>query len=243
VLGSCICADRVLFRSLPLLTTEGLRADITKWYSIVMDTDDLDKPGESDQEPAEPTEEEHVPIGIARIREEWREAGLVDEAESEAAPEEVAPVVFSEVDGGAGVGDYTLDCEAVSQLLALSHDAVERLILSGELDSVLVQGTDGAPRRLISERSLDRFREDSAIDPEAIKRAAKALADKEVAAAIDELRSDVAELKGNQGRVLQQMKDTLLLEIRNLKEQDRDLTSFVYELAEDLRDPSRKKRR
>jgi hypothetical protein len=53
----------------------------------------------------------------------------------------------------------------------------------------------------------------------------------------------VDEMRGNQARILQQMKDILLLEVRNLKEQDRDLASFVYELAEEIREALPKKRR
>jgi hypothetical protein len=209
----------------------------------VIDSDDMNTSSPDEQEPVEAVGEQDLPVGIARIRQEWRAAGLVEEAQPTGSPDEAEAVVFTEVDGGAGIGDYTLDRETVGERLALSSDAIDRLIMSGELDSVLVQGTDGCPRRLISRSSLSRFREDSAIDPEAIKRAAKALADKEVAAALDELRADVAELKGNQGRILQQMKDMLLLEIRNLKEQDRDLTSFVYELAEEIRAILPKKRK
>ncbi len=188
-----------------------------------------------------------IPIGIVRIREEWKQAGLMEVAtDQEKSPDqgtELEPVIFPEVDGGAGVGDYTVDYESVADRLGLSHEAVERLILSGELDSVLVRGSDGQPRRLVSESSLARFQEDAAIDPEAIKRAAKAFADKSIAAALEELRAEIEELRNTQGKILQQMKDILLLEVRNLKEQDRDLTSFVYELAEEIRQLLPKKKR
>lgn len=193
--------------------------------------------------------EETVPIGIARIREEWKQAGLaeivpdqVKSPDQESAPE-IEPVIFPEVDGGAGIGDYTIAYESVADRLGLSQEAVERLVESGELDSILVRGSDGQPRRLVSESSLARFQEDSAIDPEAIKRAAKAFADKSIAAALDELRAEIEELKTTQGKILQQMKDILLLEVRNLKEQDRDLASFVYELAEEIRQLMPKKKR
>lgn len=194
------------------------------------------------EEPEKVAEAESIPVGIARIREEWREAGLVEGA-LPPAKEEIEQVVFPEVDGGAGVGDYTVGYETVANTLALSHEAVERLISSGELDSILVQGADGESRRLVSESSFIRFQEDAAIDPDAIKRAAKAMADKTIAASIDDLRAEIEELKSTQGKVLQQMKDILLLEVRNLKEQDRDLTSFVYELAEEIRDALPKKKR
>jgi hypothetical protein len=188
-------------------------------------------------------EKQPIPVGIARIREEWRQAGLVEEEAPAALSPEAEPVIFTEVDGGAGVGDYTVEVEAVADRLALSSEAVDRLVASGELDSLLVKGEDGQARRLVSESSLARFQEDSAIDPDAIKRAAKAFADKSVAAAIDDLKAEIDDLKVSQGKILQQMKDMLLLEIRNLKEQDRDLTSYVYELVEEIRDAFPKKRR
>ena len=186
--------------------------------------------GEQDAKP----DEEQVPVGIARIRQEWLAAGLArDTAPEDYAPS--APVVFDEVDGGAGIGDYSLDCDLVRDMLGLSQEAIDRLVDSGELDSILLQGPDGQPRRMISESSVKRFEEDSAIDPAALKRAAKALADRTLVEAIQELQAEIDELKNTQGKVLQQMKDMLLLEVRNLKEQDRDLTSFVYELAEEIR--------
>ncbi len=188
--------------------------------------------------------EEPVPIGIERIRQEWRNHGLTPQQQSPAPHlEETSPVVFSEIDGGAGIGDYTLDCETVKTQLAISQDALDRLIAVGELDSVIVQGPDGEQRRLFSESSLKRFIEDSAIDPEAVQRAAKNMADKNLVEAIQQLQEQVSELQGTQGKVLQQMKDILLLEVRNLKEQDRDLASFVYELAEEIRELLGKKKR
>jgi len=120
---------------------------------------------------------------------------------------------------------------------------MDRLVASGELDSILVQGPDGQTRRLLSESSVKRFQVDSAIDPEASKRAAKAMADQSVVEALEELQAEIGSLRDTQGKVLQQMKDMLLLEVRNLKEQDRDLTSFVYELAEEIRSLLPKKRR
>lgn len=208
-----------------------------KWYIVMsMNTDDRDM--------IISQAEEEVPVGIARLREEWRKAGLPEHESAEPQEDTVQPVLFPEVDGGAGVGDYTITCETARDSLVLSEEAVDRLIDCGELDSILVQGPDGITRRLISESSLRRFQSDSAIDPEALKRVAKNMADRTLAESIDHLREELGELKSNQGKILQQMKDILLLEIRNLKEQDRDLTSFVYELAEEIRQtfPKKKKR-
>lgn len=196
-----------------------------------------------DNDPITSHSEEEIPSGIARLRREWREAGLPERTAPAAEPESVEPVLFPEVDGGAGIGDYTLNCEAVRDSLMLSSEAVDRLVDSGELDSILVQGPDGIARRLISESSFHRFQADSAIDPDALKRVAKTMADRTLAESIDHLRDEIEELRGNQGKVLQQMKDILLLEIRNLKEQDRDLASFVYELADEIREAMPKKKR
>lgn len=200
---------------------------------MVDDQVDNSMPGHGDRDHA-PQGEEQVPIGIARIREEWRAAGLAEQ-KSSADSGQSAQVVFEAVDGGAGVGDYVLDCDTVRDSLGLSQEAIDRLVESGELDSILLQGPDGQPRRMISETSVRRFEEDSAIDPGALKRAARAMADRTLVEAVEELQAEIADLRTTQGKVLQQMKDMLLLEVRNLKEQDRDLTSFVYELAEEIR--------
>lgn len=216
---------------------EGLRQSDEKWYidMSMMNTDDSN--------PVAPHSEDEIPVGIARLRREWREAGLAELASPSTEQEPIEPVLFPEVDGGAGIGDYTLDCDTVRDRLMLSQEAMDRLIDSAELDSILVQGPDGVARRLVSESSFVRFQADSAIDPSALKRVAKAMADQTVAESIDQIRAEVEELRATQGKMLQQMKDILLLEIRNLKEQDRDLTSFVYELAEEIRDALPKKKR
>ena len=213
---------------------EGLSEGDAKWYIFMsMDTDELD--------PTISHAEENVPVGIARLRREWRNAGLPEHVVPQ-EPESVQPVLFPEVDGGAGVGDYTITRESARDSLVLSVEAVDRLIDSGELDSILVQGPDGVARRLISESSLLRFQDDSAIDPAALKRVAKNMADRTLAESVDHLREELEDLRNNQGKILQQMKDIILLEIRNLKEQDRDLTSFVYELAEEIKQALPKKK-
>lgn len=196
---------------------------------------------ESDLSETRSAKEEELPIGIARLREEWRAAGLIQPVSGSADDEE--PIVFAETDGGIGVGDYTLTLNEVRNRLPLSDEAIDRLIASGELDSVLVKSADGAVRRMVSESSFKRFLEDSSIDPGAMERAAKALADKSLVEAIESLNAAVEDLRNNQAKVLQQMKDILLLEVRNLKEQDRDLASFVYELAEEIRRILPKKRK
>jgi hypothetical protein len=69
------------------------------------------------------------------------------------------------------------------------------------------------------------------------------MADATLVESVQELTAEIDELRNTQGKVLQQMKDILLLEVRNLKEQDRDLTSFVYELAQEVRNATGKKQK
>ena len=203
--------------------------------------DNQNAPAQEHDNEAVDTAGSDVPVGIARIRDEWREFGLVEIGRDSA--DDVQPVVFPEVDGGAGIGDYALDCESVTEKLGLPPDAVDRPPGRAELDSILVQSQDGSARRLISESSVERFQADSAIDPSAITRAAKAMADKTIAASIDDLRAEIEDLKATQGKLLLQMKDMLLLEVRNLKEQDRDLASYVFEMVEEIRSAFPKKKR
>lgn len=200
---------------------------------------DFDK---DDKTPEMEQQIDSVPVGIARIRNEWRAAGMTENT-SQDAETDTEQVIFPETDGGAGVGDYTLESDEIMNQLALSREAMDRLISTGEIDSILVQGTDGKPRRMLSESSVKRFEEDSAIDPQAITRAAKAMADANLVESVQELQAEIEELRNTQGKVLQQMKDILLLEVRNLKEQERDLTSFVFELAEEVKKAIGKKQR
>jgi len=189
--------------------------------------------------PEETQDAKGVPIGIVRLRKEWgAETTDSDKRESEVHEE----VVFPEVDGGAGVGDYELTLDDLRSQLALSDEAVERLVSVGELDSILVRGEDGEIRRLMSRASIQRFLTDSLIDPNAVTKAAEAIADREIAQAIDDVRVEVRELRNTQSKILQQMKDILLLEVRNLKEQDRDLASFVYELSQKIDNLERRKK-
>lgn len=228
------------FRSQPL---EGLFSAFYKWYIHTnMGIPEINNNNAPEEEHNNEEQTAALPIGIERIRAEWRSAGLAD-FEQPRQEEAAEPVVFPEIDGGAGIGDYLLSPDIVRSKLALSEDAIERLVRSGELDSILVQGDDGQARRLFSESSVRRFEVDSAIDPDAIHHAAKALADKTIAESIHELSSTIDELRSTQAKVLQQMKDMLLMELRNVKEQDRDLTSYVYELAEKVNEILPKKRR
>jgi len=177
--------------------------------------------------------DQDLPPGILRLREEWREHGL---PLSESRPEADA-VVFPEPEAGSAVGDYVLTEPEVRGRLRLSEQAMERLIGSGELDSILVRDSDDRLRRLISVSSFDRFVADSAIELEPQP-------DMASAAEIETLRRDIDQLKASLVKQIQQMKDMLLLELRNLKEQDRDLASFVFELAQLIEEtlPRRKRK-
>lgn len=181
---------------------------------------------------------DEIPVGIARIRREWLQSGLKDEQRGSTDDE---PVIFPDTDDGVRIGDYTLEEDQVRESLSLSKEAIDRIILSGELDSIHVRDAGGRVRRLVSEGSLRRFQTDAAIDPVSARHSTAG--DSSVHQSIEELQLEVGQLRNTSSKIIQQMKDILLLEIRNLKEQDRDLTSFVYELAEEIRQGSPKKRR
>ena len=227
------CFSLITYHLIVSAVIEGLFEENAKWYIAMEEFINNNAPQEESDNNTR--HEVSVPIGIARIREEWRAAGLMEKETSPQTESEIGPVVFPEVDGGAGIGDYALGYEVIKNQLALSDEAIDRLITSGEIDSILVQAPGGNARRLISISSFDRFRKDSAMDSDALKRAAKAMADKEVAEAIHDMQSEIEELRNTQSKIIQQMKDMLLLEVRNLKEQDRDLTSYIYELSEEIR--------
>ena len=53
---------------------EGLRQSGKKWYI------DMSMMNSDDSNPIAPHSEEEIPSGIARLRREWREAGLPDHA-------------------------------------------------------------------------------------------------------------------------------------------------------------------
>jgi CTP-dependent riboflavin kinase len=192
---------------------------------------------EVNQDNRKPEGAEHLPIGIARLREEWRKAGLVP---AEQEPDE-SPVVFPEPEAGGAIGDYLLSVESVRERLGLSEAALDRLLASGELDSILVKQGERIGR-MISQTSLNRFLEDAAMDREVTERHARCAETRDVMAEVQSLAGEIEQLKQSQTRQLQQMKDMLLLELRNIKGQELDLTSFVNDLAEEIRKGLHKKR-
>jgi hypothetical protein len=189
------------------------------------------------QEEIEETEQEVLPAGIARLHEEWKALGMMPATGKKAPRVELEPVVFPEP-----VGDYTVSAEEARMRLGLSEDAMDRLLASGELDSIQVRFPDGV-KRVVSESALTRFIADAGMDMERAKDLS--MPTPEVKTALEEIREQVQEIRESQTKQLQQFKDILLLELRNLKEQDRDLASFVYDLTEGLEDifPKLKKRR
>lgn len=178
-----------------------------------------------------------LPAGIARLHDEWVKQGLGKTEPSKKPLIGLEPVIFPEP-----VGDYIVPAEDARAALGLSEDAMERLLAGGGLDSILVRFEEG-PMRLVSESALMRFLDDTGMDQSITEH--RIIPSKEILSSIDSIREELAEMKDFQSRQIQQFKDILLLELRNLKEQDRDLTSFVYDLTAGLEEifPKLKKRK
>ena len=178
-----------------------------------------------------------LPAGILRLREEWVKLGLIPSESAAKQPVGLEPVIFPEP-----VGDYKVPAEEARARLGLSEEAMERLLLGGELDSILVRFDDGV-RRMVSEAALARFAADSGIDTDLVKK--REVQASEVTGALEAVLEEIQGIREMHSRQLQQFKDILLLELRNLKEQDRDLTSFVYDLTVALEEifPKLKKRK
>jgi hypothetical protein len=198
-----------------------------------------DEQPKDDMTAEQPTERDakSLPAGIARIHEEWRRQGLVPPASKRKPNVELEPVIFPEP-----VGDYRVTAEDARGRLGLSDDAMNRLLEGGELDSIQVRFDVGV-RRMISESALARFIDDSGMDP--LLADGLATPSAEVRETLNSILLQMQEMRETQARQLQQFKDMLLLELRNLKEQDMDLTSFVYDLTTGLEEvfPKLKKRR
>ena len=173
---------------------------------------------------------------IAGLRKEW------DEFKSYAGEAQPAgdEVIFDAVDGKVGVGDYVYTVSDVCSRLALSEEAVARLISGGDIDSVTLRTADGKTQKMISKSSLSRFEEDSLIDTSVTEKAAAMLENTHSDESLEQLKEQIEQLKIAQTKMIQQMKDMLLLEMRNLKEQERDLSSYVYELSEEVKSRKRK---
>jgi hypothetical protein len=143
-----------------------------------------------------------LPIGIARLHEEWAKYGLKPKEQSEKPHVGLEPVVFPEP-----VGDYTVTSTEARERLGLTESAMDRLLAGGGLDSILVKYPDGI-RRMVSEAALARFVEDSGMDPMISESLSSPV--KEMATTIEALSQEVAEMRDFHTRQLQQFKDVLL---------------------------------
>ncbi|MBI2844617.1 MAG: hypothetical protein HYX78_14580 [Armatimonadetes bacterium] len=178
-----------------------------------------------------------LPAGIMRLRDEWARLGLTASERRKDSRIGLEPVVFPEP-----VGDYKVPADEARALLGLSEEAMERLLSGGELDSILVRFHDGL-RRMVSQSGLSRFLEDSGMDPALSGRSTQS--GQYLDTVIESIRTEMETMKEQHARQLQQFKDILLLELRNLKEQERDLTSFIYDLTAALEEvhPKLRKRK
>jgi len=197
-----------------------------------------DEPEQNQSESSEPMVNPtgDLPSGIARLRAEWEKLGLGKQSAGKPRVG-IEPIIFPEP-----VGDYKVPVEEARAKLGLSEEAMTRLLDGGGVDSILVRFGDEVVR-MVSESALERFMEDSGMDTSRSDSVFVPVS--EIAAALESIRAEMAELRDIQSRQLQQFKDILLLELRNLKEQDRDLTSFVYDLTMALEElfPKLKKRK
>jgi hypothetical protein len=202
--------------------------------TIYMSDEQMEKEGPEEKGPEQI--EKQLPSGITRLREEWVKEGLVSSQPAK-KPIGLEPVIFPE-----SVGDYKVSADDARGLLGLSEDAMDRLLESGELDSILVKSETGS-KRMISQSALSRFLEDSGMSAELSEKLA--FSSEEITSTLEAIRQEINEVRELHSRQLQQFKDILLLELRNLKDQDRDLTSFVYDLTSGLEEvyPKLKKRK
>jgi len=178
-----------------------------------------------------------LPSGIARLREEWVKQGLVSSDRDDKAHVGLEPVIFPEP-----VGDYAVPAEEARARLGLTEEAMGRLLEGGELDSILVRFGDSI-RRMVSQTALARFIKDAGMEPSLAE--GPSTQPHELTGALDDILHEIRDVRELQSRQLQQFKDVLLLELRNLKDQDRDLTSFIYDLTAALEElfPKLRKRK
>ena len=143
----------------------------------------------------------------------------------------VNDVVFSQHPGSVGVGDYTLEQDYVMGLLNVDENAMRRLVMTGEVDSIVVEDVNGVQRRMFSKSSIEKFQEDAHIDVKAMEERILKAADNDTVKQIFLLQDMVIK----QTKFINHLKSQMLLEIRNMKEQNLDLASYVYELLEEIK--------
>ena len=169
-----------------------------------------------------------TPEALELLKKKWME---YENFRGNAESDKMKDVVFSDHPGSVGVGDYTLEKEYVMGLLNVNEDALRRLIMIGEIDSVVVEDVNGTQRRLFSESSVKQFQEDSDIDVKAMEERILKAADNDMLKQIFLLQDMVIK----QTKYISHLKSQMLLEIRNMKEQNLDLSSYVYELLEEVK--------
>ena len=169
---------------------------------------------------------DELPIGILRLREQWRAEGLLPLDDPVRLGDQSSP------------NDYALTEDQVLAVLGISARELYSLVSEGELDCVVPDPLASAPagRRMFKEEDVRRF----------LEKCQERAALRQVAAPETSHTPEPSASEGDSER--DGWRHTLLLELRNLKEQQRDLTSFVYELARELRNgrkrsPNRGKRR
>ncbi|MBR4749444.1 MAG: hypothetical protein IK083_07745 [Abditibacteriota bacterium] len=169
--------------------------------------------------------QDETPAGIEMLKKKWLEYEAYKESEEAARTKDI---VFK--DSALSVGDYSLEKEEVLVRLNVNEDALRRLTMIGELDSIVVENPAGEQRRLYSSASVDRFIRDGEISGGVTEERILEAADKELLHQIYLLQDMVL----TQSKYIKYLKDMLLLEMRNIKEQNLDLTSYVYELSEKI---------
>ena len=156
---------------------------------------------------------DELPIGILRLREQWRAEGLLPLDAGVRIDVDLAP------------DEYALTEDQVLAVLGITARELYSLVFEGELDCVVPDPLAPAPagRRMFKEEDVRRFLEKC-----------RQRAELQRIAAPESSRTDEPPASKEDSE-RDGWRHTLLLELRNLKEQQRDLTSFVYELARELR--------
>ncbi len=150
-----------------------------------------------------------LPIGIIRLREQWKADGLLPDNQPAGEPRS---------------DEYTLTEDQVLAILGISARELYDLVSRGEIDCHVPDPLAGPPTggRMFSEKGIQRYLENCRRKASAFHTAAI------VSQEAVNIPSSAEYLDP------QELQEILLIELRNLKEQQRDLTSFVYQLAEKL---------
>lgn len=172
--------------------------------------------------------EERSPEALELLKKKWME---YENYRGNETAEKMQDVVFSHHPGSVGVGDYTLEKDYVMGLVNADENALRRLIMTGELDSIVAEDVNGVQRRLFSESSVKKFQDDANIDVRAMEERILKAADNDLTKQIFLLQDMVIK----QTKFINHLKSQMLLEIRNMKEQNLDLSSYVYELLEEIK--------